>query len=159
MNSTLSERPLTMTPDQMNTDAFLQSGYMTQTFSQSENGTQTLEGQGQNGMQTLDRTDENENPVRDSEDFHQLSPEQTVDRGRSIDSIEFRQLSLDRTSEQGRSLGLSYSFESEESSELSDLRRLAGSGTFKMSVTIPTIGQSDDESVNVSEVEIPSENY
>ncbi|KAL5009175.1 hypothetical protein ScPMuIL_014756 [Solemya velum] len=150
MNSTLSDRPLTMTPDQMNTDAFIQSGYLTQSLSQSEIGTRTLERPDQTGTQTLDRTDQ---------DFHQLSPDQTVDQRRSIDSIEFRQLSLDRTAEQGRSLGLSYSFESEESSELSDLRRLAGSGTFKMSVTIPTIGQSDDESGNLSELEIPSENY
>lgn len=29
-----------MTPDQMNVDALIQSGYMSQSFSQSENGTQ-----------------------------------------------------------------------------------------------------------------------
>ena len=66
-----------------------------------------------------------------------------------------RSLSPQRLRVSGQSLGLTYSFESEETFSGTDaeLRRLAGSGPLKMSVTIPSTGQ-DEESEDLSEIDI-----
>ncbi|XP_061173544.1 TALPID3 protein-like [Saccostrea echinata] len=93
------------TPDQMNMEELLQSGYLSQTFSQSSTG----------------RVPSPEHPQR------QLSPT--------------------RLSKDKKSLGMTYSFESEggaaNSFSESELRRLADSDSLKMSVTLPSMDDSE----------------
>ncbi|KAK3094147.1 hypothetical protein FSP39_024713 [Pinctada imbricata] len=86
------------TPDQMNMEELLASGYLTQTFSDSQGA----------------------NSLRSSRGSQGISP--------------------DRQRKKGKSLGLTYSFESEgsESYSMSELKRLAGSGSLGMSGTAET---------------------
>ncbi|XP_078313405.1 uncharacterized protein LOC111128961 isoform X2 [Crassostrea virginica] len=93
------------TPDQMNMEELLQSGYLSQTFSQSSTG--------------------------------------------RVPSPEYpqRQLSPTRLSKEKRSMGMTYSFESEggaaDSFSESELKRLADSDSLKMSVTLPSMDDSE----------------
>lgn len=73
---------------------------------------------------------------------------QSADRSSYRDSLEYRQMSPART-KRGQSLGLTYSFEDYEDYKGTD--DLEGSGTLKMSVTLPTIEGSNSE---LSEVDI-----
>lgn len=101
-----------MTPDQMNLDALIQSGYLSQSFSQSE----------QSGRRT------GQSSLRNSADVRQS-----------------------RDSAGARSLG--YSYGTESSISMSELKRLAteGTGKLKMSLTIPG---TDADDTDVSEIDI-----
>jgi len=62
----------------------------------------------------------------------------------------------------GKSLGLTYSFEEEggatDTLDESELKHLAATGTLKMSVTIPGLGGMEDDSENMSEIDITDGN-
>lgn len=105
-SQSMSERGTrAFTPDQMNMEELLQSGYLSQTFSQSSTG--------------------------------------------RVPSPEYRQrqLSPTRLSKEKKSVGMTYSFESEggaaDSFSESELRRLADSDSLKMSVTLPSMDDSE----------------
>lgn len=105
-SQSMSERGTrAFTPDQMNMEELLQSGYLSQTFSQSSTG--------------------------------------------RVPSPEYRQrqLSPTRLSKERKSVGMTYSFESEggaaDSFSESELRRLADSDSLKMSVTLPSMDDSE----------------
>ncbi|XP_046576486.1 LOW QUALITY PROTEIN: TALPID3 protein-like [Haliotis rubra] len=152
---TMSEQGTrTLTPDQMNTDHYMQSGYLSQTFSQSDGGmgsgrlTGTLgqsDGMGSGRLTGTFSQSGRERPP--SLGSMRASSEVTGSRSGGI--------SPDRLNSSGRSLGLTYSFESEVGDSISEfeLRRLASSGPIKMSVKMPSTGHADD-SEDLSEIDI-----
>lgn len=120
-NSTNEQRSSrAYTPDQMNLDALVQSGYLTQSLTYSAD-------LGQSG-----------------------NISQSMERSSYKDSLEYRQMSPSRT-QKGQSLGLTYSFEDED--DFKQTGDFEGSGTLKMSVTLPTTGDSNEGS-ELSEIDI-----
>lgn len=122
----------TLTPDQLNTDALLQSGtYMTRTM-----GSSSRQGSTKKSVE-FDLTGTYEMSRRDSNSY----------RG-SSDGFNSTGGASDRLSNSGRSLGLRYSFE-ESSSD-----REIGAPHLRMSVTIPTTegaSESDVSEIDISE--------
>ncbi|KAK3597345.1 hypothetical protein CHS0354_034588 [Potamilus streckersoni] len=119
-----------MTPDQMNLDSLIQSGYLSQSFSQSENGKLGQSGLS-GGAASL------KSSLRSSTEFHHSSPNRMMG-GRN-------------------SLGLTYSMETYSSINEEVMHQPAGSGTLKMKVTIPNTSDQEDQS-DISEIDITDGN-
>lgn len=124
----------TFTPDQMNLDDLLASGYLMQNLSQSGE-------MGQSGGQSLTL----DNSMRDSMNSRDMSPTR-LSRGRKSLGLTY-----------------SFESESGDTFSENELRKMAGmqgteQGTLKMSVTIPSTALSEEESEMVSEVDITNGN-
>ncbi|XP_069118021.1 TALPID3 protein-like [Argopecten irradians] len=133
----------TFTPDQMNMDDLIKSGYLTMSrsgeFGQSGGMSQSF---GQSG--------------RLSQSYDQSSAmSQSLDRNGTRDSTDSY---VTRQINKGKSLGLTYSMEESlaatDSLDESELRQLATTGTLKMSVRMPTLGDMEDDSEKQSEFEM-----
>ncbi|OWF51359.1 Protein TALPID3 [Mizuhopecten yessoensis] len=134
----------TFTPDQMNMDDLIKSGYLTQSrsgeFGQSGGMSQSF---GQSGRlsQSYDQASAMSQSLDNKNDMRE-----------STDSYATRQIN------RGKSLGLTYSMEESlaatDSLDESELRQLATTGTLKMSVRMPALGDMEDDSERQSEFEM-----
>ncbi|XP_033735935.1 TALPID3 protein-like isoform X3 [Pecten maximus] len=133
----------TFTPDQMNMDELIKSGYLTQSrsgeFGQSGGMSQSFSQSGR-----LSQSYDQSSAMSQS-----LGKNGTRD---STDSYVTRQIN------KGKSLGLTYSMEESlaatDSLDESELRQLATTGTLKMSVRMPALGDMEDDSEKQSEFEM-----
>ncbi|KAL3874046.1 hypothetical protein ACJMK2_037110 [Sinanodonta woodiana] len=117
-----------MTPDQMNLDSLIQSGYLSQSFSQSDNGKL-----GQSGLSGGAAS------LRSSTEFHQPSHNRLNGRNNSL------------------GLTYSMETDGSGNEEDMHHTAGSGTGTLKMKVTIPYTSDQKDES-DVSEIDITDGN-
>ncbi|KAJ8308317.1 hypothetical protein KUTeg_013191 [Tegillarca granosa] len=133
LRTTSDQGTRTFTPDQMNLDDLIASGYLLQNLSQSGE-------MGQSGGQSLTL----DNSVRDSMNSRDMSPTRLTRERKSL------------------GLTYSFESESGDTFSENELRKMAGmgteTGTLKMSVTIPSTALSEEESEVLSEIEITNGN-